>query len=61
MYVCLCRGITDRQIKDEVTLNGVCSMQELTERLGVGDNCGECRKQAKQILKQSQIQTRLPE
>lgn len=61
MYVCLCRGITDRQIQDEVTLKGACTMRDLGQRLGVGQNCGQCSQQAKQILRQSQPQSAAPE
>jgi len=52
MYVCICRGITDTQIKQEVS-KGTCKMRDLCQRLGVAGQCGKCGILAKQILQQS--------
>ena len=41
MYVCICNGITDKQIRAAVA-SGVGSVQELREELGVGSQCGSC-------------------
>ncbi|MBB72424.1 MAG: (2Fe-2S)-binding protein [Legionellales bacterium] len=53
MFVCLCKGITDSQIRKEVACNGACSMRDLCERLGVAANCGKCGAHAKEILQDS--------
>ncbi|MCC2616203.1 bacterioferritin-associated ferredoxin [Aestuariibacter halophilus] len=50
MYVCLCHGITDRAIKKAVTEQGVGSVRELKEQLGVGSQCGRCVQMAQQII-----------
>ncbi|MCF5500314.1 (2Fe-2S)-binding protein, partial [Pseudomonas syringae] len=34
MYVCLCQGVTDGQIRDAI-LEGCCSYREVRETLGV--------------------------
>lgn len=49
MYVCLCKGITDKAIKQQVAA-GVETMRELKACTGVGSHCGQCTCQASQIL-----------
>ena len=49
MYVCLCNGITDTQIRDAVT-DGACSMRDLRERLDVANQCGKCGRECKSII-----------
>jgi bacterioferritin-associated ferredoxin len=51
MYVCICRQITDQQIRD-VCRDGVTSMTDLRSRLGVASDCGKCGKLAKNIVKE---------
>lgn len=50
MYVCLCKGVTCRQIKDAVC-NGGRSMKCLAKQLGVATQCGKCGQEARGILK----------
>ena len=52
MYICVCNGITDREIRQCVA-SGVCSMSDLECSLGVGASCGRCREAAVEILEQS--------
>ena len=49
MYVCLCNGVTDREIR-EVAAAGCRTLPELTMRTGCGATCGSCLAQAQQIL-----------
>jgi bacterioferritin-associated ferredoxin len=49
MYVCVCRPITENQIRLEVK-KGACSMRELKQRLGVAACCGKCARYAYQIM-----------
>lgn len=51
MYVCLCNGITDHQVK-ECASEGPCSLEELTLRLGVGAACGRCRECCSKLLEE---------
>ena len=53
MYICLCNGITESDIRDCCAEEGACSMRDLERCLGVGANCGKCRPMAKQILVES--------
>lgn len=51
MYVCVCYGITDRQIR-EVAQAGCTSTAELTMRTGAGANCGSCLDMAAEVLEE---------
>ena len=51
MYICICNGITDREIR-ECAEAGLCSMRDLECSLGVGINCGRCRDAAAEILQE---------
>jgi bacterioferritin-associated ferredoxin len=53
MYVCLCRGITDTQIKQAIAEGKANCMRSLSNMLGVAADCGRCGKYAKELLKQS--------
>ncbi|WP_166269579.1 bacterioferritin-associated ferredoxin [Marinobacter caseinilyticus] len=53
MYVCLCQGVTDRQIR-EAASNGCNSMRQLGKDMGVGRQCGRCARTAREILRESQ-------
>ena len=49
MYVCICKSVTDRQIR-RAAANGVDNLYELREELGVGSGCGTCADLAESIL-----------
>lgn len=49
MYVCICRCVTDDQIRREVG-NGAGSLSELSRRLGVATGCGRCRDCAESLI-----------
>lgn len=48
MYVCICRQITDHQIR-ELCRNGA-GLQELRASLGVASECGRCGSLASSIV-----------
>jgi bacterioferritin-associated ferredoxin len=41
VYVCHCRGVTDRAISDEVA-QGATTIEALGETCGAGSRCGGC-------------------
>jgi bacterioferritin-associated ferredoxin len=41
VYVCVCNGVTDHEIRQAVAA-GCGSMTELTMRTGCGASCGSC-------------------
>ena len=51
MYVCICRQITDNQIRD-LCRDGASNMNDLRAKLGVASECGKCGKLAQTIVKE---------
>lgn len=51
MYICLCKNVTDSQIKEAVC-QGACSLKAVRNQLGVASQCGKCGKQALQLVRQ---------
>ncbi|AUY09401.1 hypothetical protein C3F36_07425 [Aeromonas sp. ASNIH2] len=49
MYVCLCRGITDNQIRKAVQA-GKTEFRQLKQSLEVGAQCGKCVRMAMEII-----------
>ena len=49
MYVCICNGITDKQIRRAASA-GANSLWDLQSKLGVAAGCGSCQDHAKSIL-----------
>lgn len=52
MYVCLCKGVTDRDIEQAV-VQGSRSLRELKSGLGVGSQCGRCTGHAREVLEEA--------
>jgi bacterioferritin-associated ferredoxin len=52
MYVCICNGVTQRDIRDAAAA-GCRSVAELTMRTGCGANCGSCIEMAAEVLEQA--------
>lgn len=52
MYVCLCQGITDKDIRDAVN-EGCCNYKEVRQALDIASQCGKCGCLAKQIVKET--------
>ena len=50
MYVCICKGITDKQIKQMVLEQGVGSIRELKQQLDIASQCGTCVKLTQQVI-----------
>jgi bacterioferritin-associated ferredoxin len=49
MIVCVCKAVSDRQIRSAVK-DGATSLRDLTRELGVGTCCGKCLPEAKAAL-----------
>jgi bacterioferritin-associated ferredoxin len=49
MFVCVCRGVSDREIRQCADL-GVTTLEDLRESMGVASCCGRCASMAEQIL-----------
>lgn len=59
MYVCICNGITDHDIRQAAEA-GCDSMAELTMRTGAGSSCGSCVEMASELLNQTRTVRELP-
>lgn len=49
MYICLCNGITDKDIAEAVK-NGITDFTTLQAKLGVASGCGSCADIARSFL-----------
>jgi len=49
MFVCLCKSVTDHEIRSAVD-DGVRSFESMQERLEVSTVCGACTCEVKQIM-----------
>ena len=51
MYVCVCKAVTERQVRQAVS-DGARSLKDLRRELGVTSDCGRCAVCARQCLKE---------
>lgn len=56
MYVCVCKAITDRQIKAAID-DGANSLGQLRKALGVASQCGKCSVMTREILDEALTDT----
>ncbi|HVR80494.1 MAG TPA: (2Fe-2S)-binding protein [Luteimonas sp.] len=59
MYVCICNGVTDRDIR-QVAEAGCRTVSELTMRTGCGASCGSCLEMAARLLDDMHAPRELP-
>ncbi len=53
MYVCICRQVTEDQIRDLCRdSGGGTSLSDVRRQLGVGLDCGKCGNHARGILRE---------
>ncbi|MCY7355244.1 MAG: (2Fe-2S)-binding protein [Lysobacter sp.] len=58
MYVCICNGVTEKDIR-QAAVAGCRSLPELTMRTGCGATCGACLDTASEVLREAQQQMSL--
>ncbi len=49
MYICVCKAVTDKQIKVAID-KGARTRKQLYQCTGAGDVCGKCTRHIKQML-----------
>ena len=54
MYVCLCNGITDTQIRAAIQ-EGASSLKDVRNTRGVANQCGKCGILTREILRETQL------
>ncbi len=52
MYICVCNGITDSQIRDAVS-DGAASLDDVRSLLGVASKCGKCACLADSVINET--------
>lgn len=52
MYVCLCKGVSDRQIRQSVD-EGARSWRQVQLETGCGTQCGKCACVGKQVTREA--------
>ena len=53
MYVCICKSVTDHQIRKSVLNHDVSSLRDLRRCLAACDQCGKCAAEAKKLIGES--------
>ncbi|MBC7427506.1 MAG: (2Fe-2S)-binding protein [Bacteriovorax sp.] len=53
MYVCICKGITEKMLMDQIGPN-TRSHDQILKNLGIGDSCGTCVVDAVKKILESQ-------
>ena len=51
MYVCICKNVTEGQIRKAVKEKGIDSVRGLQRELGVCGQCGKCGLEARALVK----------
>jgi len=57
MYICICKGITEKQIQEAVTSRNSNNPKEILKALGVGSDCGTCVEDAVNTLLEQSSRT----
>ena len=61
MYVCICKNVTDRQIRKAVYERDVSNVRELRACLGACDQCGKCARDARDLIREAAMEKRMLE
>ena len=56
MYVCLCKGITDSQIRAAIE-DGATSVRDVRNSLGVASQCGKCGILTREIVRETLLES----
>ena len=56
MYVCICKGITDSQIRAAIE-DGASSVREVRHSLGVASQCGKCGILTRDIVRETLMES----
>ena len=56
MYVCICKAVSDQDIKEAVA-NGAEDLADIQARLGAATGCGTCTEYAKEVINEALTQS----
>lgn len=54
MLVCICKGVSDRKLVDEIR-RGNRTVKQLREGCGAGSDCGCCVRQIRDLLREHTV------
>lgn len=49
MLVCICKGVSDRRISEEIR-RGACTLRQIQEGCQAGTDCKSCVRQIRQMI-----------
>lgn len=58
MYICVCNGVTEKQIIKELEnsiQDGELSLKLIRKKFGLGSSCGKCLDSARQLIHTYQV------
>lgn len=58
MYVCICNGVTERDIHKAVE-EGICSLDQLSAKTSVTKHCGCCTEYASKVIEEAVSQRQI--
>jgi len=58
MYVCICKGISDKDIRNVMTTHQ--NTKDILNALGVGSDCGQCMVEAIDLIRAEQGSKEFP-
>ena len=58
MYVCLCKGVTDHEIRDLLTSPFINDADDVGAACGAGTCCGTCQDEIRQLCEASRTERR---
>jgi len=60
MYICICKGITEKQVTEVLSTKATSNPKEILKTLGIGSDCGTCIEDAiKNILSKNNLKSQI--
>lgn len=60
MYVCLCKGVTDHEIRDLLESPFIDDVDDVGAACGAGTCCGTCRDEIRQLCEEARLRHATP-
>ncbi len=57
MIICLCEGVTDRDVRDAAR-RGAANLDDLVQTCRAGGDCGQCRADLRRLLREQAARPR---
>ncbi|MGB2522452.1 MAG: (2Fe-2S)-binding protein [Luminiphilus sp.] len=54
MYICICKGVTERAIREQVCA-GATSVDEVSRTTGCSTQCGKCLLRAQRVVEDARL------